>query len=129
MVEKFQIENMLDWGVKTFKKIGLVHSTTGYADFAAKEIQEGLKARNAQLVAVESAAPNVSDLTPQMLKMKEAGAELVLEFPQVVRADLPADVEDRLQADGRRQLGTVLAEGPADRRAAGDRRHRDGSGA
>ncbi len=80
MVEKFQIENMLDWGVKTFKKIGLVHSTTGYAVFAAKEIQEGLKARNAQLVAVESAAPNVSDLTPQLLKMKEAGAELVLNF-------------------------------------------------
>jgi branched-chain amino acid transport system substrate-binding protein len=80
MVEKFQIENMLDWGVKTFKKIGLVHSTTGYAVFAAKEIQEGLKARNVQLVAVESAAPNVSDLTPQLLKMKEAGAELVLNF-------------------------------------------------
>ena len=80
MVEKFQIENMLDWGVKTFKKIGLVHSTTGYAVFAAKEIQEGLKARNVQLVAVELAAPNVSDLTPQLLKMKEAGAELVLNF-------------------------------------------------
>jgi branched-chain amino acid transport system substrate-binding protein len=80
MVEKFQIESMLDWGTKTFKKIGLVHSTTGYAVFAAKEIQEGLKARNVQLVAVESAAPNVSDLTPQLLKMKEAGAELVLNF-------------------------------------------------
>lgn len=80
MVEKFQIEGMLDWGVKTFKKIGLVHSTTGYANFAAKEIQEGLKARGAQLVAIEAVAPNVSDLTPQMLKMKEAGAELVLNF-------------------------------------------------
>ena len=80
MVEKFQIESMLDWGTKKFKKIGLVHSTTGYAVFAAKEIQEGLKARNVQLVAVESAAPNVSDLTPQLLKMKEAGAELVLNF-------------------------------------------------
>jgi branched-chain amino acid transport system substrate-binding protein len=80
MVEKFQIEKMLDWGAKKFKKIGLVHSTTGYAVFAAKEIQEGLKARNVQLVATESAAPNVSDLTPQLLKMKEAGAELVLNF-------------------------------------------------
>jgi branched-chain amino acid transport system substrate-binding protein len=80
MVEKFQIESMLDWGTKKFKKIGLVHSTTGYAVFAAKEIQEGLKARNVQLVAVESAAPNVADLTPQLLKMKEAGAELVLNF-------------------------------------------------
>ena len=80
MVEKFQIEGMLDWGVKTFKKIGLVHSTTGYGNFAAKEIVEGLKARNATLVATEAVAPNVSDLTPQLLKMKEAGAELVLNF-------------------------------------------------
>jgi branched-chain amino acid transport system substrate-binding protein len=80
MVEKFQIEGMLDWGVKTFKKIGLVHSTTGYGNFAAKEIVEGIKARGSSLVAVEAVAPNVSDLTPQMLKMKESGAELVLDF-------------------------------------------------
>jgi branched-chain amino acid transport system substrate-binding protein len=80
MVEKFQIEGMLDWGVKAFKKIGLVHSTTGYGNFAAKEIVEGLKARNVTLAAVEAVAPNVTDLTPQMLKMKEAGAELVLNF-------------------------------------------------
>lgn len=80
MVEKFQIEGMLDWGVKSFKKIGLVHSTTGYGSFAAKEIAEGIKARGSSLVAVEAVAPNVSDLTPQMLKMKESGAELVLDF-------------------------------------------------
>jgi len=80
MVEKFQIEGMLDWGVKTFKKIGLVHSTTGYGNFAAKEIADGIKARGSSLVAVEAVAPNVSDLTPQMLKMKESGAELVLDF-------------------------------------------------
>ena len=80
MVEKFQIEGMLDWGVKAFKKIGLVHSTTGYGNFAAKEIADGVKARGASLVAVEAVAPNVSDLTPQMLKMKESGAELVLNF-------------------------------------------------
>jgi branched-chain amino acid transport system substrate-binding protein len=80
MVEKFQIDNMLDWGVKTFKKIGLIHSTTGYGSFAAKSIAEGLKARGATLVAVEAAAPGVNDLTPQMLKMRDAGAELVLNF-------------------------------------------------
>ncbi|MFM9883450.1 MAG: ABC transporter substrate-binding protein [Burkholderiales bacterium] len=80
MVEKHQIEAMLDWGVKTFKRVGLIHSTTGYGNFAAKEIQEGMTARNVKLVAVEGVAPNVNDLTPQMLKMKEAGAELVLNF-------------------------------------------------
>jgi branched-chain amino acid transport system substrate-binding protein len=80
MVEKFQIEEMLDWGVQTFKRIGLLHSTTGYGTFAAKEIQEGIKARGAELVAVEAAAPGISDLTSQMIKMRDAGAELVLNF-------------------------------------------------
>jgi branched-chain amino acid transport system substrate-binding protein len=80
MVEKFQIDEMLDWGVKTFKRIGLLHSTTGYGNFAAKEIQEGLKARGAEIVAVEAAAPGINDLTSQMIKMRDAGAELVLNF-------------------------------------------------
>lgn len=80
MVEKFQIDAMLDWGVKSFKKIGLIHSTTGYGSFAARSIAEGLKARGTALVAVEAAAPGVNDLTPQMLKMRDAGAELVLDF-------------------------------------------------
>jgi len=80
MVEKFQIDQMLDWGAKNFKKIGLLHSTTGYGNFAAKEIQEGLKARGVELVAVEAAAPDVSDLTPQMVKLRDAKADLVLNF-------------------------------------------------
>lgn len=80
MVEKFQIEKMLDWGAKNFKRIGLVHSTTGYGSFAAKEIDAGLKARGVELVAVEAAAPGVNDLTPQMVKMRDAKAELVLNF-------------------------------------------------
>lgn len=80
MVEKFQIDAMLDWGVKKYKKVGLIHSTTGYGNFAAKEIQEALKARGVTLAAVEAAAPGVNDLTPQMVKMRDAGAELVLNF-------------------------------------------------
>ncbi len=80
MVEKFQIDQMLDWGAKNFKRIGLIHSTTGYGNFAAKEIETGLKARGVELVAIEAAAPNVSDLTPQMVKLRDAKAELVLNF-------------------------------------------------
>ncbi len=80
MVEKFQIDEMLDWAVKSFKRIGLLHSTTGYGNFAAKEVQEGLKARGAGLVAVEAAAPGINDLTSQMIKMRDAGAELLLNF-------------------------------------------------
>ena len=80
MVEKFQIEAMLDWGVKNFKKLGLIHSTTGYGSFAAKSIAEGLKQRGSGLAAVEAAAPGVNELTPQMLKMRDAGVDLVLDF-------------------------------------------------
>jgi len=80
MVEKFQIEAMLDWGVKNFKKLGLIHSTTGYGSFAAKSIAEGLKQRSSGLAAVEAAAPGVNDLTPQMLKMRDEGVDLVRDF-------------------------------------------------
>lgn len=80
MVEKYQVDAMLDWGVKNFKKIGLMHGTGGYGMFAAGEIKKGMKARGVDLVAVESAAPAVTDMTPQVLNLKNAGAELVLMF-------------------------------------------------
>ncbi len=80
MVEKFQIDAMLDWAAETFDKVGLVHSTTGYGNVAAEEIQKGMAARDKELVAVEAAAPGVNDLTPQMIRMRDAGAELVLNF-------------------------------------------------
>ena len=80
MVERFQIEEMLDWGVKNFKRIGLIHSTTGYGNFAAKEIEAILKEKGVELVANEAAAPDVSDLTPQLVKLKDAKAELLLNF-------------------------------------------------
>jgi branched-chain amino acid transport system substrate-binding protein len=80
MVEKFQIEALLDWAAKSFQKIGLVHSTTGYGSVSAKEIEAGMKARGKELAAIEAAAPGVNDLTPQIIKMRDAGAELVLDF-------------------------------------------------
>ncbi len=80
MVNKFEIEAVVDWATKNFKKIGLVHSTTGAGIFAAAEVQQGLKARGAELTALEVAAPGVNDLTPQMVKMRDAGVELILNF-------------------------------------------------
>lgn len=80
MVEKYQVDALLDWGVKNFKRIGLIHGTTGYGLFAAGEIQKGMKARGTALVASEGVAPSVTDLTPQILNMKNAGAEMLLMF-------------------------------------------------
>lgn len=78
MVEKFMTDRILDWAVRRYAKIGMIHTTSGYGMFALAEIQKGMAERKAELVAVESGAPMVTDLTPQVLKLKNAGAELLL---------------------------------------------------
>lgn len=80
MVEKYQIDAMLDWAAANFEKVGLVHSTTGYGNVAAEEIRNGMSARGRELAAIEAAAPGVNDLTPQMIRMRDAGAEAVFNF-------------------------------------------------
>jgi len=82
MVEEFQVNALLDWGVKKFQKIGLLHSTTGYGMFAKGEILKGLEKRNVKPVVVESTNPGATDLTPQLLKLKQAGVQLVLTFAE-----------------------------------------------
>ena len=82
MVEEFQVNALLDWGVKKFEKIGLLHSTTGYGMFAKEAILKGLEKRNVKPVVVESTNPGATDLTPQLLKLKQAGAQLVLTFAE-----------------------------------------------
>ena len=80
MVNKFEIEALIDWAAASYKKVGLIHSTTGAGIFASNEIQEGFKAKGKALTVLEAAAPGVSDLTPQMVKMRDAGVDLVLNF-------------------------------------------------
>ena len=82
MVEEFQVNALLDWGTQKFQKIALLHSTTGYGMFAKGEILKGLEKRNVTPVVVESTNPGATDLTPQMLKLKQAGAQLVLSFAE-----------------------------------------------
>lgn len=80
MVEKYQIETLLDWAVANYRKVGLLHSTTGYGNFAAQELKDGMKRRGTSFVAVEAAAPGVTEITPQTLNLKNAGADLILNF-------------------------------------------------
>ena len=80
MVNKFEIGAIVDWTAAKYKKIGLIHSTTGAGIFASKEVQEALKANGTQLTVIEVAAPGVNDLTAQMVKMRDAGVEVVLNF-------------------------------------------------
>jgi branched-chain amino acid transport system substrate-binding protein len=80
MVEQYMTDALLDWATQRYKRIGLIHTTSGYGMFALAEIQKGMGKRNAQLAVVESAAPTVTDLTPQMLKLKNAGIDLLLVY-------------------------------------------------
>lgn len=80
MVEQYMTDAVLNWAVKRSKKIGLIHTTSGYGMFALAEIQKGMAQRNAQLAIVESGAPTVTDLTPQVLKLKNAGVDLLLVY-------------------------------------------------
>ncbi len=82
MVDKYQVDKMLDYAVKNFQRIGVLASTTGYGTYAVKSVQDGLAARGTKPVDVESVAPGISDLTPQMLRLKEAGAQYVLNFDE-----------------------------------------------
>lgn len=80
MVEQYMTDAVLDWAVKNHKNIGLIHTTSGYGMFALAEIQKGMAQRGAKLAAVESGAPTVTDLTPQVLKLKNAGVDLLLGY-------------------------------------------------
>lgn len=80
MVEQYMTDAVLDWATRRYKKIGLLHTTSGYGMFALAEIQKGMAKRNAQLTIVESGAPTVTDLTPQVLKLKNAGIDLLLGY-------------------------------------------------
>jgi branched-chain amino acid transport system substrate-binding protein len=102
MVEQTMTDALLDWATRRHKKIGLLHTTSGYGMFALGEIQKGMAKRNAQLAIVESGAPTVTDLTPQMLKLKESGIDLLLAYHDsselVFRAMQKLDFKPRLAA-------------------------------
>lgn len=82
MVEEYQVNALLDWGVKKFQRIGLLHSTTGYGMFAKDAILKGLEKRGVKPLVVESTNPGATDLTPQLLKMKQADVQLVYTFAE-----------------------------------------------
>nr|ART89658.1 branched-chain amino acid ABC transporter, amino acid-binding protein [uncultured bacterium] len=80
MVTRFETNVITDWAVQSNKKIGLLHSTTGAGLTALKEIEELLGAKGKKLTLVEAAAPGVNDLTPQLIKMRDAGVEILMNF-------------------------------------------------
>lgn len=82
MREEYQINVILDYSVNKTDKVGLIHSTTGYGLFAKKEIVNGMKKRGQDLVAIESYTVGAGDMIPQVIKLKNAGAEVLLSFTE-----------------------------------------------
>lgn len=72
-----QVTAIADYAVK-FKKLGLIHSTTGYGQTAKEQIVAGLKQRNRAFDVIEVYTLGSNDATPQMLKMKNAGVETLV---------------------------------------------------
>lgn len=82
MREEYQVNAILDYVARKFSKIGLIHSTTGYGMAAKKELMEGIKKRGKDFVSVEAYNLGSGDITPQILKMKNAGVEALLNYAE-----------------------------------------------
>jgi branched-chain amino acid transport system substrate-binding protein len=60
------------------KKIAMLNDSTGYGVSGKEELERQAPARGFQVVAWETFGPNDTDMTPQLTRIKAAGAEAVL---------------------------------------------------
>lgn len=63
-----------------FKQIAILADSTSYGDLGRKDLEAALKAKGITPVAVEKFNIKDVDMTPQLLKAKEAGAEAILTY-------------------------------------------------
>ena len=63
-----------------FKKIALFSDTTAYGQFGREDLLEALKSKGITPVADEKFNIGDKDMTPQILKSKQAGAEVLLTY-------------------------------------------------
>jgi branched-chain amino acid transport system substrate-binding protein len=59
-------------------KIALLHDEAQYGSVGASVVESEAKAQNVQIVVDDSFAINATDLTPQLQKAKDAGADTIL---------------------------------------------------
>jgi branched-chain amino acid transport system substrate-binding protein len=63
-----------------FKKVAIMADSTNYGQLGREDLEKALKAKGITPVAVEKFNIKDVDMTPQLLKAKEAGAEAVLTY-------------------------------------------------
>jgi len=80
MVDREQLALLAAYAVKASKtrKIAIVADTTGYGQAATKDLLEILTLHGITPVAVEKFGPKDTDMTSQLAKVKDAGADMVI---------------------------------------------------
>lgn len=80
MVDREQVALLLAYAVKASKtrKIGFIADSTGFGTQGVKDATEVLALHGLQPVAVEKFGPKDTDMTSQLAKIRDAGADTVL---------------------------------------------------
>jgi len=63
-----------------FKKVAILADSTNYGQLGREDLEKALTAKGVKAVAVEKFNVKDVDMTPQLLKAKEAGAEVILTY-------------------------------------------------
>jgi len=67
-------------GRRGFKKVAILTDSTNYGQLGKADLEKALEANGVKAVAVEKFNIKDVDMTPQLLKAKEAGAEVILTY-------------------------------------------------
>lgn len=116
-----QANFMVDTMVKKFghKKIGLLTWTGGWGVTGRSELQRRLKEDGLKPVADETFDNSDTDMTAQIIKLKNAGAQSILNYALVRENTFVVKTKDKLKDDTPYVSAWGIA-GPAFSKAAGD---------
>ena len=80
MVDREQVALLAAYAVKASKnkKIAVIADSTGYGQAGVKDSEEVLKMHGIKPVAIEKFGPKDTDITSQLTKIKNAGADVVI---------------------------------------------------
>jgi branched-chain amino acid transport system substrate-binding protein len=78
ITDKEIAKKMMEFLGTEFKKIALIHDTTGYGEHWYQTLLGLLKSRGITPVADESFEVDIFDLTPQVTRIKQSGAEILV---------------------------------------------------
>ncbi len=95
MVDSAQVQVMLRWAKeKGYKKIGVIHDTTGYGTFGVDEVKKHAASYGVEVPATASFQVGDTDMAPQLNKMRDAKVDMVIIYalaPEVAQVLKSAD--------------------------------------